>query len=235
MAYKQFALEGVGDVTIYKRRGARRVRLSVSHDGDIKISIPTWLPYRTGLSYAASKRDWLKAQLVDRSPIIIVHGQQVGKNHRIIILQSSITAPRSRITKDGNIIISIPYGTNPSSSEVQDIAQKAAIRALRSEAESLLPLRLRGLADEHGLNFRSFTVKRLKGRWGSCDQDTHIVINLFVMQLPWELIDYVLLHELTHTVHLNHSQAFWEMLNRIDEGQAQAHRKSLRAMRPVIL
>jgi predicted metal-dependent hydrolase len=51
---------------------------------------------------------------------------------------------------------------------------------------------------------------RLKGRWGSCDQDKNIVLNLFLMQLPWQLIDYVLLHELCHTMHLDHGPGFWQ-------------------------
>ena len=49
----------------------------------------------------------------------------------------------------------------------------------------------------------------------SCDQDGDITLNSLLVQLPWELIDYVILHELTHTLEMNHSKAFWSQLQKI--------------------
>ncbi|HET8992036.1 MAG TPA: M48 family metallopeptidase, partial [Candidatus Saccharimonadales bacterium] len=49
---------------------------------------------------------------------------------------------------------------------------------------------------------------------GSCDQSKNITLNLYLMQLPWHLIDYVLLHELTHTVVFKHGPDFWAEMDK---------------------
>src|SRR5690606_36436720 len=105
-----------------------------------------------------------------------------------------------------------PAGTDPAHPRVQKAAQAAAIRALRKEAETLLPQRLRTLAEQTGFTYNSVAVKQPKSRWGSCSHQKHITLNLFLMQLPWRLIDYVLLHELTHTKVMRHGPPFWAEL-----------------------
>jgi predicted metal-dependent hydrolase len=117
--------------------------------------------------------------------------------------------------------------------EVQKSAHRASIRALRTQAEKLLPVRLKQLADKYDFEYASVSVKQLKGRWGSCDTRGHITLNLFLMQLPWHLIDYVLLHELTHTKQLNHGADFWdEFLSH--EPKAKDYRKQIKEHKPIL-
>jgi hypothetical protein len=89
------------------------------------------------------------------------------------------------------------------------------------------------LAQKHGFEYSSVSVKRLKGRWGSCDQHQNIVLNLYLMQLPWELIDYVLLHELTHTRILRHGPDFWAAMQRVLPN-VKAIRKEMKQHQPVL-
>ncbi len=104
---------------------------------------------------------------------------------------------------------------------------------MRLQAEQLLPNRLASLAGTHGFEYGSISVKQLKGRWGSCDHQKNITLNLFLMQLPWELIDYVLLHELTHTNILRHGPDFWRAMEAVLPAVKNA-RKTLRAYQPVL-
>lgn len=233
MAYKQFQIDEIGLVTVYKRRGTKRIKLSVDHDGNIKLSMPTWLPYKTGLSYADSKRDWLAEQLKHRSPITLRHGQSIGSKYRLTFELYEGVGVRSRILASNDIRVQYPTDFEPNDPAVQAVAEKACVRALRTDAETLLPVRLRQLAERYDLRYRSFSVRQLKGRWGSCDQAGHITINLFVMQLPTPLLEYVLLHELAHTEYLDHSSNFWAVLMRLDP-LAKEHRKQLRSYRPVV-
>jgi predicted metal-dependent hydrolase len=71
----------------------------------------------------------------------------------------------------------------------------------------------------------------MKSRWGSCDQHRNIVLNLFLIQLPWEQIDYVLLHELTHTEVLRHGPDFWRAMERVLSDVKQL-RKAVRSAQP---
>jgi predicted metal-dependent hydrolase len=233
VAFKKFKVDGIGDITIYKRRGTRSIRLSVGHAGEVKVSMPTWVPYRTGIAYVETKRQWLEKQLVDRRPVLLQDGERIGRGYRLEFEDAAVDAPRTRILKSGVIKVQYPQSHSPADKSVQALAERACIRALRQEAEEILPERIRFLADLHDLDFKSVSVRQLKGRWGSCDQRRHITLNLFIMQLPEHLADYVLLHELAHTKHLDHSTAFWGLLTQLDE-QAKTHRRELRAFRPIV-
>jgi len=232
MAIKAVQVPDLGTIKLYKRRGTRSIRLSVAPDGDIRVNLPYWLPYSAGVQFARSRSVWIQEQL-EKLPKRLKHGQVIGKTHRIYFEPNEkVAKPTSRVTISA-IRITHPFVEASSEPHIQAIAVRAATRALRLQAEAALPERLRELAGRHGFTYKSVQVKQLRGRWGSCDQDKNIVLNLFLMELPWELIDYVLLHELTHTEILRHGPDFWTaMAHR--QPASQAHRQAMRAYRPVV-
>lgn len=67
-------------------------------------------------------------------------------------------------------------------------------------------------SQEVHLPFRKVVIRSQKTRWGSCSCQQTISLNSQLLFLPPHLVDYVLLHELCHTVHLNHSKAFWDFM-----------------------
>lgn len=231
MAFKKFALDERTQVTIYKRKASRSLKLSISPDGEIRVSIPVWAPYRTGLSFAKSRSSWIAKQQM--TPSTMRNGQPIGKAHHLFFEPGNGLKPTSR-TQPGRIIVRYPIIMQPSDEAVQRIAKAAAERALRSQAEQLLPQRLAVIAEEHGFTYRSVSIKKLKSRWGSCDHQQNIALNLYLMQLPWQVIDYVLLHELTHTKYLNHSSDFWTHMEGLLPGY-KAIKRELRNFKPAVL
>lgn len=99
-----------------------------------------------------------------------------------------------------------------------------------SEARRLLLGRLRELADRHGYRFNKATVKNQQTLWGSCSRRDNINLNVNLLRLPEELRDYVILHELVHTRHKNHSRAFWCELDQL-VGSGKRLQRQLRAYR----
>lgn len=99
---------------------------------------------------------------------------------------------------------------------------------LRQAAHSFLPQKLNELALNHGFQYNSLRIRKSRTRWGSCSSKKNINLSLYLMLLPVELIEYVILHELCHTVHMNHSQAFWILLDEHTQGNAKELRKALR-------
>lgn len=63
-------------------------------------------------------------------------------------------------------------------------------------------------------------INSSKHRWGSCTSKRNINLSLYLMMLPEHLINYVILHELTHTIELNHGQRFWQILDQLCDGKA---------------
>lgn len=231
MARKTFVLNDGSQVTIYKRRSNRSLRLSVTPAGEIRVTIPSWAPYRVGLEFAHSKQEWIRTQTT--APVLLTDGQAVGKAHHLSFMAiEGLAKPTSRVSKTV-VTVNYPAQSSSAAADVQKIAREACVRALRSQAEKLLPQRLAALAQTHGFEYADVRVKRLKGRWGSCDQHRNIVLNLYLMQLPWELIDYVLLHELTHTKVLRHGPDFWRDMEAVMP-RAQKLRRQMRDYQPVL-
>ena len=85
----------------------------------------------------------------------------------------------------------------------------------RAAARQLLNKRLAELAHRHGLSYNRLTVRNQKSRWGSCSSSGNINLNCRLVNLPDELRDYVILHELAHTRVHGHGPAFWAELARL--------------------
>ncbi len=89
--------------------------------------------------------------------------------------------------------------------------QPATPRAARKQ----LVARLEELARRHGFVYNRVFVRRQKTRWGSCSARRNISLNINIVRLPPDLMDYILLHELMHTRILDHSPRFWAELGKI--------------------
>lgn len=87
--------------------------------------------------------------------------------------------------------------------------------------------RLSYMAKKHGFTYNNVSIREQRTRWGSCSPKNNISLNLKLVLLPEELIDYVILHELVHTRIRNHSKKFWGVLDRYT-GNAKIMAKRLR-------
>jgi predicted metal-dependent hydrolase len=212
MGVKKIQLPEIGEVTLYKRHNSRSLRLSITSTGEVRVSMPHWVPYKSGAVFAASKAAWIET-MRGQHHTQLKHGQAIGKAHHLFFNQTTGSRVTSRV-QGQEIHVGLPRGYEETSAEAQRGARTACIKALRQEAESLLPQRLQGLAEKGGYKYHSVSVKALKSRWGSCSSTQDIALNLYLMQLPWQLIDYVLWHELTHTKIMRHGPPFWTELER---------------------
>ncbi len=102
----------------------------------------------------------------------------------------------------------------------------------RADARKRLTDRLYHLAKEHGFTCNNVSIREQKTRWGSCSHKNNISLNLKLVLLPKELIDYVMLHELVHTRIHNHSKRFWAELDRYTgNGKVMARRLRINDLR----
>lgn len=102
------------------------------------------------------------------------------------------------------------------------------IERLRKEAKATLPNRVKELAERHRLRYGRVTIRCTRSKWGSCTAKGNLSLSLFLMTLPEHLRDYILLHELAHTVHLNHSREFHALVDRLTGGREKELAKELR-------
>jgi predicted metal-dependent hydrolase len=94
----------------------------------------------------------------------------------------------------------------------------------RAQAGTALPARLRQLAEIHGLTVDRISIRNQRARWGSCGKDGHICLNWRLILMPDGVRDYVLIHELMHLRRMDHSQAFWRLVQGACPEFAEARR-----------
>ncbi len=109
----------------------------------------------------------------------------------------------------------------------------AEIARLRQEAKEDLPRRVERLSAATELRCSGVRISSARTRWGSCSAKNHLSLSLYLMRLPEHLRDFIILHELCHTVHHNHSAAFHTLLDRLCGGRERALQHELRSYRPL--
>ncbi|WP_307756564.1 YgjP-like metallopeptidase domain-containing protein, partial [uncultured Alistipes sp.] len=106
---------------------------------------------------------------------------------------------------------------------------KIRLEELRRAAKADLPARIERLSCLTGLKYTKLTIRASRTKWGSCSGRNNISLSLFLMTLPEHLRDYVIIHELCHTVHHNHSPKFHALVDRLVGGNEKALNRELRA------
>lgn len=97
----------------------------------------------------------------------------------------------------------------------QDYPQNNLPPINRTKAKTILTERLNFLAHKNGFSYNRLFIRNQRTRWGSCSAKNNISLNMNLVRLPQELQDYVILHELIHTKHKNHSEKFWAEMDRL--------------------
>jgi len=232
MADKIIYIENVGEVVFRHSAKAKYLNISVKPFYGVRVSVPAGLSFSNAAASVDRKKSWIRMQLdkvksYESEKLLIDEKSKYIPKHYTLHLFSNDEQKISLHISTGKIIVSHPTNYNLSSREVQLAIKKGIIEALRLEAKLFFPSRVRLLADRFGIEYRKLSIKNLKSRWGSCSNKNNINLNIHLMRLPDYLIDYVILHELAHTIHHNHSLKFWELLNNLT-GNAKRLDKELK-------
>ncbi len=211
-------MEGLPEYTIRESPKAKRVLLKIKPGKGLEVVLPRGVGREHAERAVAGKLDWiertflrLKAQGVRFStlppnPPEIIELRAEGRTYRVAFIQAQC---KTKVTENAGLIIvkGNQCGCNDWIFELKKlIRQKAALH---------LPPLVRELAAKHGLECGRISVRTQKTRWGSCSVKGNINLNCKLMFLPPELVDQVLVHELCHTKHLNHSPKFWSLVAKI--------------------
>lgn len=225
-------INGIGSVTIRHSNRARYLSISIKPFKGVVVSVPIGVSYNSATRLVNEKRDWIlknlaKVKSIENSRLVYDELTEFNtKNHHLVIKQSERDATSVRVI---NNTIHVSYAKNADvrSDEIQSAIHAGIARALRKEADKHIPERVEQLARMNGFKYEELRLKNIKSRWGSCSKRNNINLSIHLMKLPNRLIDYVILHELVHTVHKNHGPNFWKLLQQVT-GNARGLDKELR-------
>ena len=124
-----------------------------------------------------------------------------------------------------------PQNTDFHSEEMQQWLRRVRVTALRRVASENLPRRLDYLSRRFNFCYNGVSLRDSHSRWGSCSSRGNISLSIYLQLLPEHLADYVMLHELCHTVEMNHSPRFWELMDNVTDGKSKQLRHELKSYR----
>lgn len=225
--------EEFGKITIRRSAQATQVRVRVAPDGTLRASLPIYAPVFLVKRLLKNSRDKLRIILAQSQPEYnYENGMQIGKSHTLIVMNSNNQI--ASVARHGQqIIVNLPDNKQINDHDIARKIRDAIIMALRVEAKSYLPKRLSYLAKKHNFTYEKSRFSHASGRWGSCTSNGTISLNIALMKLPLELIDYVIIHELSHTIHMNHGPDFWALVASINPNY-KIHRRALKLQNPSI-
>ena len=116
---------------------------------------------------------------------------------------------------------------DPNNQRARDYQKKQ----LMKKAREYLPYRLEYFAKLYGYKYSKFRLSHASTRWGSCSSNKTISLNIGLMNVPSALQDYVIIHELAHLHHMDHSKAFWIEVASHDR-KYKIHEKELKKFSP---
>jgi len=219
LSQKNIEIEGI-NILFKKNIKSKKLRIRITPKGGAVVTMPWFFPYCKAKAFAQEHLGWIRANLekVEKfkkhTLVFDENTDFTTKNHRLVILKKDIKKSFASI-KDSKICVNFSLADDILAEENQLKIRSAIIEAFRLEAKEYLPSRVELLANKFGLKYRDLTIKNLSSRWGSCSGRDNINLNLHLIRLPYELIDYVILHELAHTREKNHSAKFWQFLSKL--------------------
>ena len=224
-------IEQLGQVKLIPNTRARRVIIRF-REGEFQVTYPTGM-----------KLDKIEELLIDTSSKLL---KLKGKTQKELIFTEDTTFSTHtfdlRLTKsdlqgvyttlkDGILQISFPSHSYVKSADNQSYIRSIIESCCRSEAKRILPGRVRELAKLHGFEVGNIKINKSRSRWGSCSIEKNINLSYFCMMLPNQLIELIILHELCHTVEMNHGDRFWALLDKVTHGKSKELTKQLRSFR----
>ena len=199
---------------------ARRVSIRVSLRGDVRVTVPRRHDPREVERFVHGRREWIAkhvgrfAALRAAAPPAVrpetIELTAVGERWRVEYRET----PARRMTlreraAAGDFALTVSGATDDTAA-----VQAALRRWLRRRADATLLPWLQQLSVELDLPFSRAAVRGQRTRWGSCSVRGAISLNAKLLLLPRDAARYVLVHELAHTRHLNHSARFWALVER---------------------
>lgn len=220
MSEKIIYVDQIGNVLFRKNKRSKNVSIAIRPMKGVIVNLPCFLSYRVALSIVEKKRTWILSHLptiekIEQKATIFNENTLFStKYRRLLIDKHSKEKILTKITPD-SILIKYPENINVQSIAVQKIIRDTVVKTLRLEAKEYLTRRTIQLAEKHQFKFKNIFIKNNKTLWGSCSGQNNINLNLHLMRLPDHLIDYVIIHELCHTIEKNHGTRFWKLMDTI--------------------
>lgn len=233
MIVKSLIIPEVGSIILEKKTGQKSLRLRIHPDKGAIVSVPKSISEAEARKFVLNNIEWLKSKLAivekqKQNNLFLETSEFITRKHTLKIERFSGSGAIGKVNTDGSIVVKVAEKVEFENENLQKFIVKIILKALYNEAAFYLPQRLQTLAAKHSFSYKSLSIGKAGKTWGSCKSDNTIRLSCRLMLLPDELLDYIILHELCHTVHKNHGEKFKSLLNEITQGKSNYYNRQLK-------
>lgn len=219
-----------GKIRVKVNPRARRIILR-AREGFIEVTLPPGVT-RKAFDAAVDKYGAKLWALSRATTLEVIDGTYKYESERFCFCLSEGEKRDFFIRYDGfRATFIYPQNTDFHSEEMQQWLRRVRVTALRRVASENLPRRLDYLSRRFNFCYNGVSLRDSHSRWGSCSSRGNISLSIYLQLLPEHLADYVMLHELCHTVEMNHSLRFWELMDNVTDGKSKQLRHELKSYR----
>lgn len=221
------------DYQIIRKRGfASNASISISSEKGVVVRAPFWMPKIMIESFIAEKSDWIQKHLerINTKKVIKTYtdGEKhlyFGKEYTLSVVASP-TPGRSKVRlEEENLIVEI-YQQTPPSKHSEKIKEALLYWYLETGIETITE-KVNFYSKEIGVSYQEIKLKKVSSIWGSCSPSNSLSFNRKLIMAPHEVVDYVIIHEVSHMVHRNHGRGFWKLVESFDPSYKK-HRQWLK-------
>ena len=194
-----------------RSRRARNVRFEIKRQEGLVVVVPWSYPLERVPRLIESKRKWVLDRTAQYEEYLRLRPRRektagdpvpfLGDELRLQIIRDGTDS----IVREGNTLV---IKTGAAEAPVNEVLRKW----YREQAEQYLGERVAVLSRVHTIPYNRVTVRGQRTRWGSCSRRGNLSLNWKLLILPPEVVDYVVIHELLHTLEMNHSKKFWKLV-----------------------
>ncbi len=196
-------------VRFVKNRRSKRYIVRVLDESSVRVTIPRGGSRRMAMAFFEEQQDWVCSRLEE------FRGQ--NSRRRIPWTMESRIWFRGRLESVKGVLeqagLEGASGLDPAlwNQPIADLKEVTEAQ-MRNLARIELPARVIALAQGVGVRPVRISIRGQKTRWGSCSARGNLSLNWRLVQVPLSVRDYVLIHELCHLQHMNHSPSFWSLV-----------------------
>ena len=232
--HKQITVPGLGLVQISKKSNAKRLKIRIHPEKGILVTIPLHTTYRRGKLFVLENIEWIKSKskIIDNSAKDVLFDSESVFITRFSETKFEVDTRfdlKGKIRNNQILFLYNPLIIDFEQAIIQEFIKKTILKSLKKEASVYLVNRFEKLSKTHKLTANKVSIGSASTRWGTCNSRDEIRLSCRLMLLPDHIIDYVIIHELCHIIHKNHSKKFHDLLNIHTSGKSSMLNKELKS------
>lgn len=214
------------DYQIKRSSSSLAIRISINAKAEVVVRAPKFMPEFMIRKFVESQKDWIESNLakVKKNQVLVESNELYifDKKYQVVINNSA--DKMGVAVKDGQIHV------NNLSVKTAAKIQQQIEEFLKKTASKYISTRTQELAKKMEISYKRIALKEQSSRWGSCSSYGNLNFNWRLVHYSPAIIDYVIIHELTHRLEMNHSKKFWEIVKKYDS-EYLIHKGQLRKKR----